>query len=54
MKTINQTANAQETENKAAYRAPRLVALGTAAGLVQLSSMGKVFDSMTGNGRSFS
>jgi hypothetical protein len=49
MKTINQTA--QESESKAIYRAPRLVALGTAEGLVQLGMLGNVFDSMSGNGR---
>jgi hypothetical protein len=39
--------------NKATYRAPRLVALGKADGLVQAGMMGYVFDSMTGNGRSY-
>jgi hypothetical protein len=59
MKTINWSAdNTQESEsatlvNKATYRAPRLVALGKADGLVQAGMMGYVFDSMTGNGRSY-
>jgi len=57
MKTMNWTAdNAQKSEsvtleNKAAYRAPRLVALGSAEGLVQISFLGNVFDTMSGNGR---
>jgi len=50
MKTINQTATTQESESKT-YRAPRLVALGSAEGLVQLGMLGNVFDSMSGNGR---
>jgi hypothetical protein len=51
MKTINQTAKTQELDNKAIYRAPRLVALGAAEDLVQYSSFGRMFDSSVGNGR---
>jgi hypothetical protein len=50
MKTMNWTAdNVQESksetlENKATYRAPRLVALGTAEDLVQAFIVGNVWD----------
>jgi len=56
MKTMNWTAdNAQKSEsetneNKATYRAPRLVALGSAVDILQWG-YGNVFDSSTGNGR---
>jgi hypothetical protein len=59
MKTMNWNAdNAQKSEsetieNKATYRAPRLVALGTAVDIVQYGSMGRVFDSNFGNGRTW-
>ena len=58
MKTINWNAdNTQESEskleNKAAYRAPRLVALGSAEGLVQYSTFGNALDGMSGNGRQY-
>jgi hypothetical protein len=51
--------NVREAKNetqqpKDAYRAPRLVNLGTAVGLVQYGTYGRVFDSNTGNGRSYS
>ena len=57
MKTINWTAdNTQESEskleNKAAYRAPRLVALGSAVDVVQFA-YGNIFDSSSGNGREY-
>jgi hypothetical protein len=57
MKTINWSAdNTQESEsvtlqNKATYRAPRLVALGTAEGLVQFGSIGNALDSVISGGR---
>jgi hypothetical protein len=52
MKTMNQESKTA-LENKATYRAPRLVALGTAESLVQFGRYGKFFDSAVGNGRSF-
>jgi hypothetical protein len=55
MKTIDNTqeSQSQTLDNKATYRAPRLVALGTAESLVQFGRYGKFFDSAVGNGRSF-
>jgi hypothetical protein len=56
MKALQSTDNAQESksetlENKATYRAPRLVALGTAEGLVQLLINGNRLDGSSGTGR---
>ena len=56
MKALQSTDNAPESmsetlENKATYRAPRLVALGTAVDILQFSFGGNVFDSYSGNGR---
>jgi hypothetical protein len=59
MKALQSTDNAQESkietlENQATYRAPRLVALGTAEGLVQLGATGRILDNGTaGNNRDF-
>jgi hypothetical protein len=58
MKALQSTDNAQESksetlENKATYRAPRLVALGTAVGLVQFSTIGNVLDGYAGSGRDY-
>src|SRR6266704_1926967 len=58
MNALQSTDNAQEPrsetlDNKATYRAPRLVSLGTAAGLVQAYREGNIFDSPAGNFRMF-
>jgi hypothetical protein len=56
MKALQSTDNAQEPkserlENKATYRAPRLVALGATEDLVQGTKYGNWFDSMSQYGR---
>ena len=55
MKALQSADNAQESNSetfeKATYRAPRLVALGTAQGLVQGTKYGNWFDSMSQYGR---
>jgi hypothetical protein len=58
MKALQSTDNAQEPksetlENKATYRAPRLVALGTAVDLVQFAMAGHKLDSTFGNGKTY-
>ena len=55
MKTLSSTSNVQEPksetpQNKDTYRAPRLVTLGTAVGLVQHGT-GRDFDSNIGGTR---
>ena len=44
---FEQEAESETLVNKATYRAPRLVALGTAEGLVQGTLYGNTFDSLT-------
>ncbi len=48
-----QKLKSETPQNRDAYRAPRLVSLGRAAGLVQFAAVGKIFDSNTGNSRDF-
>jgi hypothetical protein len=43
----------RESQQQDAYRAPRLISLGNAVGLVQNWYTGNRLDSISGNGRTF-